>query len=106
VDSGEDYLGAAVRELYEELGVSVPPAALLEIDYAPWHADLGNEFVRSYILRGDHPTVLAEFEVDSLLWRTPAEVEYWAKAEPTVFATPLAHLFRRIGVRRALGLSA
>jgi isopentenyldiphosphate isomerase len=106
VDSGEDYLGAAVRELYEELGVSVPPPALLEIDYAPWHADLGNEFVRSYILRGDHPTMLAEFEVDSLLWRTPAEVEYWAKAEPAVFATPLAHLFRRIGVRRALGLSA
>ncbi|MEY3584673.1 MAG: hypothetical protein RJA48_1756 [Verrucomicrobiota bacterium] len=106
VDSGEDYLGAAVRELYEELGVAVSPAVLLEIDYAPWHADLGNEFVRSYLLCGDYPTKLAEFEVDSLLWRTPAEVECWAKTEPTVFATSLAHLFRRTGVRRALGLSA
>ena len=106
VDSGEDYLRAAVRELHEELGVAVPPTALLEIDYAPWHADLGNEFVRSYIVRGDHPTVLAEFEVDSLLWRTPAEVEAWAKDSPAVFATPLSHLFRRHGVRRALGLSA
>jgi isopentenyldiphosphate isomerase len=106
VDSGEDYLSAAVRELHEELGVAIPPAALLEIDYAPWHADLGNEFVRTYLLRGEHPTKLAEFEVDSLLWRTPAEVEYWAKADPTVFATPLVHLFRRSGVRRALGLSA
>jgi 16S rRNA (adenine1518-N6/adenine1519-N6)-dimethyltransferase len=106
VDSGEDYLRAAVRELHEELGVAVPPAALFEIDYAPWHADLGNEFVRSYLLRGDHPTKLAEFEVDSLIWRTPAEVGSWAKAEPTVFATPLAHLFRRPDIRRALGLSA
>jgi 8-oxo-dGTP pyrophosphatase MutT (NUDIX family) len=106
VDSGEDYLGAAVRELHEELGIVVPPASLLEVDYAPWHADLGNEFVRSYVLRGDYPTTLAEFEVDSLLWRTPAEVECWAQAEPAVFATPLSHLFRRRGVRHALGLSA
>ena len=106
VDSGEDYPSAAVRELHEELGVAIPPAALLEIDYAPWHADLGNEFVRTYLLRGDHSTKLAEFEVDSLLWRTPAEVECWAKADPTVFATPLVHSFRRSGVRRALGLSA
>jgi isopentenyldiphosphate isomerase len=106
VDSGEDYLGAAVRELHEELGVAVLPAALQEIDYAPWHADLGNEFVRSYLLRGEHPTKLAEFEVDSLLWRTPAEVESWSKAEPVVFATPLSHLLQRQGVRRALGLSA
>jgi len=57
-------------------------------------------------LRGDHPTELAEFEVDSLLWRTPAEVGSWAKAEPAVFATPLMYLFRRQGIRRALGLSA
>ena len=106
VDSGEDYLDAAIRELHEELGVAVPPAALLEIDYAPWHVDLGNEFVRSYLLRGEHPTKLAEFEVDSLLWRTPAEVEAWAKDFPALFATPLSHLFRRHGVRRALGLSA
>ncbi len=106
VDSGEDYLSAAVRELHEELGVAVPSMALLEIDYAPWHADLGNEFVRAYILRGDHPTKLAEFEVDSILWRTPAEVESWVKAAPAVFATPLCHLLQRPALRCALGLSA
>ena len=106
VDSGEDYLGAAVRELHEELGVAVPPAALLEIDYAPWHADLGNEFVRSFVLHGNHATRLAEFEVDSVLWRTPAETEAWGEAAPTAFATPLSYLLRRPGVRRALGLSA
>jgi hypothetical protein len=58
------------------------------------------------VLRGEHRTTLAAFEVDSLLWRTPAEVEAWARSQPEVFATPLTHLFRRTGVRRALGLPA
>lgn len=106
VDSGEDYLVAAVRELREELGVEARPEALREIDYAPWHAELGNEFVRSYVMRGDHPVSLAPFEVDSVLWRTPAETEAWAMAEPRLFATPLVHLLRRSGVRLALGLAA
>jgi isopentenyl-diphosphate delta-isomerase type 1 len=106
VDSGEDYLAAAVRELREELGISVAPSALSEVDYAPSHPDLGNEFVRSYLLRGDRPVLLAEFEVDSVLWRTPAEAEAWAKAEPSSFSSPLAHLFGRPKVRLALGLTA
>lgn len=106
VDAGEDYHAAAVRELREELGISVAPAQLREIDYAPWHAALGNEFVRSYVLGGDHPTRLAQFEVDSLVWRTPRETEAWAKAEPSAFASPVSHLFGRPAVRAALGLPA
>ena len=106
VDASEDYLAAAVRELREELGIKVPPERLIEIDYAPWHAELGNEFVRSYLLRGEHPTSLARFEVDAVLWRTPAETEAWAAADPASFAIPLSHLLRRPAVRRALGLPA
>lgn len=106
VDSGEDYRPAAVRELREELGISVDAGQLQEIDYAPWHPDLGNEFVRSYLLRGRHQTTLAAFEVDSLVWRTPMEVEAWFRAEPDVFSSPLTHLFRRPAVRAALGLPA
>jgi len=106
VDSGEGYLEAAVRELREELGVSVSPEALRGVDYAPWPADVGTGFVRSYLLRGAHPTSLAAFEVDSILWRTPAETDAWARSAPELFATPLVHLLRRSAVRRALGLSA
>jgi len=106
VDSGEGYHAAAVRELREELGISVAPESLVEIDYAPWHAELGNEFVRSYLLRGGFPVRLAEFEVDSVIWRAPAEVEAWAQAEPAVFSSPLVHLLRRPAVRAALGLPA
>lgn len=106
VDAGEDYLGAAVRELREELGVEVPPASLAEIDYAPCHPDLGHEFVRSYLLRGDFGVTLAEFEVESVLWRRPSETAAWAAAEPAAFATPLRHLLARPAIRRALGLPA
>lgn len=106
VDAGEDYHAAAVRELREELGISVASAQLEEIDYAPWHVDLGNEFVRSYLLRGDHRTKLAEFEVDSLVWRTPAEAKAWAQAEPAAFSSPLGHLFVRPAIRAALGWPA
>ncbi len=103
VDAGEDYLSAAVRELHEELGIAVSPAALSELDYAPCHADLGNEFVRTYLLRGNAAVTLAAFEVDAVLWRTPAEVEAWASVEPKLFATALRHLWRCPGIRRALG---
>lgn len=106
VDAGEDYPVAAVRELHEELGIDVTQAALQELDYAPAHADLGNEFVRSYLLRGDFRLALAPFEVDAILWRTPAETEAWTRSAPESFAASLAHLLGRREVRRALGLVA
>ena len=104
VDSGEAYLAAAVRELAEELGVRVPAGQLTEIDYAPCHPELGHEFVRSYVLRGGFDTMLAEQEVDALLWRTPVETDVWMRAQPGLFATPLLHLMGRPAIRRALGL--
>lgn len=106
VDAGESYHAAAVRELREELGIAVGPADLVEFDYAPCHAELGQEFVRSYLLRGSYPVILAESEVDSLVWRTPREVVAWAEQAPELFAPPLLHLLARPAVRAALGLPA
>lgn len=105
VDAGEAYLTAAVRELGEELGVHVAPAELAEIDYAPQHEDLGREFVRSYLLRRPAERCFpAAFEVDAVLWRTPAELEAWASDQPDLFSRPLLHLLARPAVRQALGL--
>jgi 16S rRNA (adenine1518-N6/adenine1519-N6)-dimethyltransferase len=105
VDAGETYLQAAVRELGEELGVRVAPAELREIDYAPQHEDLGREFVRSYLLlRAGEPCRPAAFEVDAVLWRTPAELSAWVAAQPGLFSLPLVHLLARPAIRQALGL--
>ena len=105
VDSGEGYAAAAQRELFEELGIQVSLAQLPEIDYAPAHPDLGHEFVRSYLLRGDFKPVIARPEVDSLLWRHPEELWAWIAAQPAIFATPLIHLLARPVVRLNLGLA-
>jgi len=105
VDSGEGYHAAAVRELREEIGLIVQDADLVEIDYARCHEDLGHEFVRSYLLRGDYEPTLGRTEVDSLLWRQPAELDAWMERFPDVFSLPLVHLYRRPAIRRALGLA-
>jgi isopentenyl-diphosphate delta-isomerase type 1 len=103
VDSGETYLGAAVRELKEELGLQVKPEQLREIDYAPAHAELGQEFVRSYLLQGEFDLCLHRPEVDSIVWRTPAEVGRWVVLQPTLFAGAFIHLLARVNMPKALG---
>ncbi len=105
LDAGEDYLPAMVRELREENGVVVDPAALAEVDAPPEHADLGHEFVRVYLLRGDHPFRVHPPEVDALLWRTPAEADAWSRRDPRAFSTSFVHLMARPAVRAALGLA-
>lgn len=105
VDSGEGYLQAALRELSEELGIIVAGADLSEVDYAPCHEELGNEFVRSYFLRGAFDPRPARAEVDSLLWRHPDELDAWMARYPEAFSTPLVHLWARPNVRKSLGLA-
>ncbi len=105
VDRGESYHAAALRELAEEIGLRVHASDLIEVDYAPCHVDLGHEFVRSYLVRGEHRPVLARAEVDSLLWRRPDELDAWMERAPASFSTPLVHLWARPAIRRALGLA-
>lgn len=104
VDSGETYLRAAEREFQEEMGVIIGSAQLTEIDYVPAHPRLGNEFVRAYLLRGDFSCRIHAPEVDSILWRTPRELDCWSKYQAEIFAVPLLFLLERKAVRGALGL--
>lgn len=104
LDAGEDYLQAAVRELAEELALDVEPRELVEIDRCPAHPDLGQEFVRVYLLRSSARARPSPAEVDALLWRTPAEVDAWATRVAADFSSSLTHLLGREGVREALGL--
>lgn len=105
LDAGEPYVAAAVRELNEELGIALPSGDLRQVDACPAHPDLGHEFVRVYLLEGDHPVKIATREIDALLWRTPAEVDAWIRHEPSAFSTSLIHLLERKAVREALRLA-
>lgn len=105
LDAGEAYASAALRELGEELGIRVPASDLLEVDAAPAHPDLGHEFVRVYLFTGDHAARPLPSEVDSLVWRTPEEVDAWVRREPSAFSSSVVHLLSRPRVRSAIGLS-
>ena len=103
LDVGETYDVAARRELAEELGICTRSGQLHDLESVPAHVDLGHEFVRVYLLKGDHTARPLPSEVDSLLWRTPAEVDAWMHREPTAFSTSLIYLLARPGIRKALG---
>ena len=102
VDSGENYIQAAVREFREELGISIESHAVTQMDYAPCHEHLGNEFVMSYILKGDYKAQVFRPEVDSLVWRTPEQVIRWSQQQPEIFATPFLHLLGREKILKVL----
>ncbi|HEU5395140.1 MAG TPA: NUDIX domain-containing protein [Candidatus Methylomirabilis sp.] len=55
LDAGESYVAGAVRELREELGVTVEPTRLVEVARLPATAEAGWEFRRLFVLSTDEP---------------------------------------------------
>jgi len=94
VDAGEDYRGAAIRELNEELGIEVPLEELLEVGRHPAVPETGNEFVRLYVVRDfcGHLTPNPE-EILEGAWKTAAEIDLWAKSRPEDFAKSFLYLW-------------
>lgn len=95
LDSGEDYDAAAVRELGEELGLSVsscPKRILRE------HAriETGWEFVWVYRLLHEGPFVLHPAEIERGEWRTPSEVTAEIARVPGDYAPAFRHLWSKI----------
>lgn len=84
LDSGEDYAGAAVRELDEELGIrGAEPSEIATIRPS---AATGWEHVKLYLARWDGVPKFPCSEVEATLWMPPAEVEAWIAARPGDFA--------------------
>ncbi|MEY4939123.1 MAG: hypothetical protein RIQ93_858 [Verrucomicrobiota bacterium] len=84
LDAGEDYDPAAVRELAEEIGLTVsrPPERWFRL---PACDETGWEFVWVYRLRHDGPFVLQPEEIECGEWRSPAEITQRIAAEPGEF---------------------
>jgi hypothetical protein len=86
VDSGEDYDQTAVRELREEIGLSlaVPPKRVFKID-ACFKTDA--EFVWVYRCENDGPFQLHPDEIEIGDWFALEWVTKWIKEKPQEFAT-------------------
>jgi isopentenyl-diphosphate delta-isomerase type 1 len=95
VDAGEDYDQTAVRELAEEIGLTLktPPERLFKID-ACYETD--SEFVWVYHCRSEGPFQLDPEEIEAGDWFAPARVNQWIKETPSDFAPAFVLIWRRM----------
>jgi len=95
VDSGEDYDACAVRELREEIGLSLaqPPRRLFKIDACE---ETDSEFVWVYRCESEGPFTLHPDEIDEGGWFTPAELTRWMNERPEDFASALVFIWRKL----------
>ena len=85
VDSGEDYDACAVRELREEIGLTVAkaPERLFKIDACP---ETDAEFVWVYRCRAEGPFQLHPDEIECGGWFAPEKITHWIAGKPADFA--------------------
>jgi 16S rRNA (adenine1518-N6/adenine1519-N6)-dimethyltransferase len=84
LDSGEDYAGAAIREIREELGVELETTErILKIPAGP---GTDNEFVELHVARHDGAVRCPPEEVRTGQWFSPDLVSEWIAARPQDFA--------------------
>ena len=85
VDTGEDYDTCAVRELREEIGLSVPatPARLFKINAC---RETGWEFCWVYQCSAEGPFQLHPDEIETGGWFAPEQVTRWVAERPRDFA--------------------
>jgi len=97
LDAGEDYDACAVRELREEIGLSLPPEQglrrLFKIDAC---AETDQEFVWVYRGEADGPFQLHPEEIERGGWFGPEEVTRWMAERPQDFASALPLIWRRL----------
>jgi isopentenyldiphosphate isomerase len=93
LDAGEDYDAAAVREVWEEIGLRLAstPEKLFKIDAC---AATGMEFVWAYRCEAEGPFTLHPEEIETGGWFPPAEVNRWLAEKPGDFAPTLPLIWR------------
>ena len=93
VDSGEDYLAAAQRELGEEL--SLADVALRALCELPAQRDTGHEFVRVYVGCTALEPQPDPREIAAAGWWSVADIAQWLVREPAVFTATFKQIFAR-----------
>jgi isopentenyldiphosphate isomerase len=100
LDSGEDYDTAAVREVWEEIGLRLtsPPERLFKL---PAGEETDAEHVWVYRVESEGPFELNPEELDGGAWFEPAEVTRLIEARPEAFASAFRTIWKRTSTRSA-----
>ena len=95
VDSGEDYDICAVRELREEIGLTLaqPPERILRLEAC---AETGWEFCWVYRCASEGPFVLHPQEIETGGWFAPEFVTQWVAAKPEEFARAFVLIWKTL----------
>jgi isopentenyldiphosphate isomerase len=102
LDAGEDYLGAAVRELEEELGLEIDPENLTHILSVSPCMETGWEFCRLFFLQDDGPYVFEPSEITELRSLALIELDEWVSSGADEFSLSFLHLYRMARLSKAL----
>lgn len=100
VDAGEDYESAVLRELQEELGLTLDPEEIFKIGRQEPSETNGFEFVNiylCYIPQGRHFAYNRE-EIDALCWMEVADFFEALDKSPEKFAPSFVSLVRKVFV--------
>lgn len=95
LDAGEDYDPCVVRELREELGVTLaaPPVRILRLEAT---AATGWEFCWVYRARHEGPFDLQASEIRGGGWFLPSAIRDWIAARPGDFAGGFREIWPRL----------
>ena len=94
LDRDEDYDACAVREVREELGITLaqPPRRLFKLAAC---AATGQEFVWVYRAEAEGPFTLHPEEIESGDWFAPAAITRWLAERPAEFAGAVPLIWER-----------
>jgi len=94
LDAGEEYDACAVRELREEIGLSLArtPERLFKLDACQ---ETDAEFVWVYRCQDEGPFTLHPEEIECGGWFAPAEVTRWMAEGPQDFASALLLIWKK-----------
>ena len=96
LDAGESYLTAAIREVKEELGVTLMEEALVELLRVSPCWETGNEFVRVYAAVGFYSPLCNTEEVACFANYSLEEIALKIQEETEQFSDSFLHIFNLI----------
>lgn len=96
LDAGEDYEGAARRELEEELGIDPAGLTLTRLGgQSPSQAN-GWEFIEIFQVTYKGALRLRTNEVEAVLWMPPEWISQWVERRPGDFSESFCDLWRTV----------